>query len=106
MKSAVKPPGTPLQITLTASCEVQRFQVRTGHPEILDALVAGELRVNEPRRILHELDVGAVQLGESLLVLAPDHDLCLGLQRRQAMRLQILDREPCSVGHLHPHAGL
>ena len=49
---------------------VQRLKVRTRDAEVRDALVGVEFQVEQPGRVLDELEVGAVELGEGLLVRA------------------------------------
>ena len=77
-----------------------------GHLEIPDAAIAVQLFMDEARGILHELDVGTVHFRERLLVLTLDHHLRLGLQRIQAVLLEILDGELGAGRELHLHPGL
>ena len=85
---------------------MQRLEVRAGDLEIPDARVAVQLVVKQPRGVLDELDVGAVQLGEGLLVLAPHHHLRLRLERAEAVGVQVLDDEMPAGRDLDADAGL
>ena len=75
--------------------------MRTGRLEIEDALIGREFAVQEPRGILDELDVGAVEFGEGLLVFALHHDLRLRLQGFEAKFLQAFDTQVLALGHLY-----
>ena len=46
---------------------MQRLEVRAGDAEVRDALVLVENLVEQPRRVLDELQVGTVELGKRLL---------------------------------------
>ena len=85
---------------------MQRLQVRARHLEVRDARVTRELSIEQPRRVLHKLDVRPVELGERLLVLALHHHLRLGLERVGAVALQVLDPERASRRELDAHPRL
>ena len=106
MKSAVKPPFTPLQITLTASCECSDSRCEQAMRKVHDALVRVEHPIEQPRRVLDKLQVRAVQLGERLLVLALHHHLRLGPEPFQAERVHVLDPDLPALGLLERHARL
>ncbi len=72
---------------------VQRFLVRGQHLEIADRRVSVQLAVQQAHGILHKLQIGSVQFGKRLLVLALDHHLRLRLQGFQAQIAQFLNRE-------------
>jgi len=65
-----------------------------------------ERAVKEPRASSTNFQVGAVQLGKCLLILALDHDLGLGLQRLQAKGVDVFDPDLLAFGLLENEPAL
>ena len=85
---------------------MQGLQVGAGDDEVADAGVGIELLVDDARGVFDELGIGAVELGESLLVLALDHDLGLRLEAFETKVLHVLDEQGATRGDLGDDAGL
>jgi len=65
MKSAVKPPFTPLADHAHGIVRVERLEVRARDAEIHDAFVGVKLLVEQARGVLDELEIRAVQLAKA-----------------------------------------
>jgi len=61
--------------------------------KVANALIIYKLCVEEAGGIFNEFDVGAVHLGEGLLILALDEDLGFCLQGGKGVAAEVFERE-------------